>query len=128
MPKKSPKRVLIVDDESLIRWSLAESFADHGYSVVDAENAKAARAAVSDGTPFDVVVLDFLLPDSNDLSLLADIRRLAPAARVVMMTAYGTPETVQGALDLGAFRVVSKPFEVSDLLALVDDALDQRST
>ncbi len=118
-------RVLIVDDESLIRWSLAETFGDHGYSVVEAHNAKMARAAVSDGTSFDVVLLDFLLPDSNDLGLLADIRRLAPAAQVFMMTAYGTPETVQGALDLGAARVVNKPFEVSDLLSFVDAAVGQ---
>ena len=128
MTKKSPRRVLIVDDEALIRWSLAETFGDHGYGVVEAENAKAARAAIANGAPFDVVLLDFLLPDSNDLGLLADIRRLAPEARVVMMTAYGTPETVQGALALGALRVVSKPFEVADLLALVDNATGERST
>ena len=121
-------RVLIVDDEALIRWSLAETFGDHGYGVVEAENAKAARAAVSNGAAFDAVLLDFLMPDSNDLSLLADIRRLAPDAHVVMMTAFGTPEMVQGALDLGALRVVSKPFEASDVLALVGTALGQQST
>ncbi len=84
------------------------------------------QACVSDGTSFDVVLLDFLLPDSNDLGLLADIRRpRAGSAQVFMMTACGTPETVQGALDLGAARVVNKPFEVSDLLSFVDAAVGQ---
>lgn len=48
--------------------------------------------------PVDVVLLDYRLPDSNDLTLLATIRRLAPGSSVVLMTAYGTPEVTEGAL------------------------------
>jgi DNA-binding NtrC family response regulator len=128
MKNNSPRRALVVDDEPLIRWSLTETLGDHGYTVVEAENARTARAAVSDGVAFDVVLLDFMLPDSNDLSLLADIRRLAPDACVIMMTAYETPEMVWKAKDLGALRVVNKPFEVADILALVDSALGPYST
>jgi DNA-binding NtrC family response regulator len=123
MMENSPRRALVVDDESLIRWSLAETLGDHGYAVVEAENARAARAAVNGGAGFDVVLLDFMLPDSNDLGLLTDIRRLAPNACVILMTAYETPEMVWKAKDLGALRVVNKPFEVADILALVDSAL-----
>src|SRR5665213_3347447 len=108
MMRNSPRRALVVDDESLIRWSLAETLGDHGYAVVEAENARTARAAVASGAAFDVVLLDFMLPDSNDLGLLADIRRLAPDACVIMMTAYETPEMVWKARDLGALRVVNK--------------------
>jgi DNA-binding NtrC family response regulator len=50
----------------------------------------------------------------DDLKLLSTIRRLAPRAAVIMMTAYGTPEVATAALDLGAYRVVSKPIEVSE--------------
>lgn len=128
MTKKSPRRVLIVDDESLIRWALAETFGDHGYAVTEAENAQAARVAASSCPSLDVVLLDFMLPDSNDLSLLADIRRLAPGACVIMMTAYETPEMVLKARNLGALRVVNKPFEVADILALTDTALGGRPT
>jgi DNA-binding NtrC family response regulator len=127
MTKNSPRRALVVDDESLIRWSLAETLGDHGYAVVEAENARTARAAVAAGA-FDVVLLDFMLPDSNDLGLLADIRRLAPDACVIMMTAYETPEMVWKAKDLGALRVVNKPFEVADILTLVDAALGPQPT
>ncbi len=66
-----------------------------------------------------LVLLDFRLPDSNDLKLLSRVRQMAPATHVILMTAYGTPEVMQGALDLGAFRVVGKPFEMNDLAALV---------
>jgi DNA-binding NtrC family response regulator len=128
MKNNSPRRALVVDDEPLIRWSLTETLSDHGYAVVEAENARTARAAVADGAAFDVVLLDFMLPDSNDLSLLADIRRLAPGACVIMMTAYETPEMVWKAKDLGVLRVVNKPFEVADILTLVDSALGPHST
>jgi DNA-binding NtrC family response regulator len=128
MSKNSPRRALVVDDEPLIRWSLTETLGDHGYDVVEAENARAARAAFAGGAAFDVVLLDFMLPDSNDLGLLADIRRLAHKACVIMMTAYETPEMVWRAKDLGALRVVNKPFEVADILTLVDRALGPQPT
>src|SRR5512141_2865807 len=118
--KKSPvTRVLVVDDEPLIRWSVVETLMDRGFEVVEAGDGRSAVTAI-DGDPFDVVLLDFRLPDSNDLTLLSTIRRQSPASQVILMTAYGTPEVTKGALDLGAFRVVSKPFEMNDLAALVN--------
>lgn len=125
--KESPLlRVLVVDDEPLIRWSLSEALAESGHSVIEAADGESAiRALHSDG-PFDVVVLDYRLPDSNDLNLLTTIRQRAPNSAVIMMTAYGTPEITGAALALGAYRVVSKPFEVPDLVALVAQAHDAR--
>ena len=122
--KKSPAlRVLVVDDEPLIRWSLAETLGDRGYEVVEMADARGARGAVGDAsTEFDVVLLDLRLPDSEDLSLLATIRRAAPGSQVILMTAFGTPEVVRGAIDLGAYRVVNKPFEMRDLANLVAEA------
>jgi DNA-binding NtrC family response regulator len=100
-PKKSPSlKVLVVDDEPLMRWSVTETLTDYGYEVVD----------------------------STDLSLLASIRRMAPHAQVILMTAFGTPEVVRGALDLGAFRVVSKPFEMDAVADLVAQACAARIT
>ena len=121
-PKKSPAaRVLVVDDEALIRWSLAELLTDVGYAVTEAGDGASALAQVSEKL-FDAIVLDFRLPDSNDLHLLARIRELQPNVPVVMMTAYGTPEVTSGALKLGAFRVVAKPFDVHDMVNLVAQA------
>jgi len=116
-------RVLVVDDEPLIRWSVAETLGAHGYEVVETGDATGARSAVGkNADDFDVVLLDFRLPDSDDLSLLASIRRESPHAQVILMTAFSRPEVVRGALDLGAYRVVNKPFEMQDIADLVAEA------
>jgi DNA-binding NtrC family response regulator len=120
---KSPValRVLVVDDELLIRWSLAETLAACGHIVTEAGDGAETRRAIASDRP-DVILLDFRLPDSNDLTLLASIRRDAPGAQVILMTAYGTPEFAQSALDLGAYRVIGKPFGMQDAAALVSEA------
>jgi two-component system response regulator PilR (NtrC family) len=116
-------RVLIVDDEPLIRWSLSETLADAGHSIAEAGDAESAIRIVTEGSnAFDVVVLDYRLPDSNDLGLLATIRRSSPQSAVIIMTAFGTAEMAQGALALGVYRVVPKPFEVHEMADLVRQA------
>jgi DNA-binding NtrC family response regulator len=127
MTEKSRLRVLVVDDELLIRWSLSETLTEAGHDVTEAADGKSAIEAVTTSAP-DVVLLDFRLPDSNSLNLLAAIRTLAPRSQVILMTAFGTPEIVKGALDLGAYRVVGKPFEVRALAALVEQAHDSRTS
>jgi DNA-binding NtrC family response regulator len=118
--KKSPSlRVLIVDDESLIRWSLAEVLLDSGHVVDEAADGASAVNLLAKGKSFDVVVLDYRLPDSNDLHLLETIRGLSPRSAIIMMTAFGTPEMVDGAVKLGVYRVVPKPFDVHDMARLV---------
>ena len=118
--KNCPKlRVLVVDDEPLIRWSLAQTLEQAGHGVVEAGDAASAIRSVAAGERFDVVVLDYRLPDSNDLNLLTAIRKLSPTSAVIMMTAFGTPEVLTAALALGAFRVAPKPFEVHEMAALV---------
>jgi len=125
--KYSGLRILVVDDEPLIRWSIGETLMDRGYEVVEAGYARSAIEAVSGAaTPFDVVLLDFRLPDSNDLTLLSMLRRLTPQTPVIMMTAYGSADVLRGAIELGAFRVVGKPFEMNELTALIQEAHEMR--
>src|SRR4029079_5244558 len=98
MPEKSPLlRVLIVDDESLIRWSMAETLSHAGWDVIEAGNAKEAMERLSSDPPPDVILLASRVPDSNALTLLDAIRRTRPTSRVVMMTAFGTPAMQAGA-------------------------------
>jgi len=119
--KKSPTvGVLIVDDEALIRWSLAEMLADQGYTILEAGDGRGALAVLNNSLqPVDVVMLDYRLPDQNGLQVLAAIRGVSPHTRVVIMTAYGNPEIVAEALRLGAVCVVNKPIEMSDVAGLV---------
>jgi two-component system, NtrC family, response regulator AtoC len=112
-------RVLVVDDEPLIRWSIAETLGAAGHHVTEAQDAASTLQALTDAQKPDLVLLDFRLPDSNDLGLLAKIRRIAPATTVIMMTAFGTPDVTAGALKLGASKVLNKPFNMHDLEELV---------
>jgi DNA-binding response OmpR family regulator len=119
-PETLPLRVLVVDDEFLIRWSINQTLTQSGHTVVEApDGASAVRTLTDAAAPIDLVLLDYRLPDSNGLTLLATIRRLAPNSPVIMMTAFGTPEVIKGALDLGVSQVLSKPFEMHDLPQLV---------
>ena len=116
-------RVLVVEDELLIRWSISETLAHAGHTVIEAtDGASAIVALKNDDERIDAVVLDYRLPDSNDLTLLATVRRLLPDSAVVLMTAFGTPDVVNGALDLGAYQVLHKPFEMHDLESLLREA------
>lgn len=117
--EKCALHVLVVDDEPLIRWSVAESLADAGLDVEQAGDAASALRLVTTAMlPFEVVVLDLRLPDMRDLSLLATLRQLLPEARLILMTAFGTPEILAEALQLGAL-VLNKPFELQHLANLV---------
>ena len=118
--------VLVVDDERLIRWSLAETLTKAGHAVIEAADGAAAMRALLESRPVDVVLLDFRLPDSDDLTLLTNIRRVSPSSCVVLMSAFGTPEVTQGALEIGACCVLSKPFDMNDILAVVASAYDSR--
>lgn len=123
MLKKSTPTILVVDDEALIRWSLSEMLGDRGFAVAEAGDGRTALVAIINAaTPFDVVLLDYRLPDSGDLRLLERIRNLTPSSQIIMITAQASPELAQAAAALGAYRVISKPFEVESLAALVDEA------
>jgi DNA-binding NtrC family response regulator len=123
--RKSTSRVLVVDDEPLVRWSIAETLRSHGRDIVEAGDAHAAIAAVIDpSTRPDAVLLDLKLPDSDDLGLLQSVRRLVPCSPVILMTAFGTPEVLVDARRLGAFTVLDKPFDLEELDEVIDRALN----
>lgn len=117
---RSATRVLIVDDEPLICWSLKETLTEQGFDVSVAGDGHTAMHELARAPHLpDVVLLDYLLPDSKGLSLCKTITERVRPGRVILMTAYGTPEVAQGALDLGAYEVLSKPFEVNHIAAIV---------
>ena len=70
-------RVLVVDDELLLRWSLSEVLKRYGHTVIEVTSARMCREAMEDGEPIDVVLLDVRLPDSQSLDLLREIRSRA---------------------------------------------------
>ncbi len=115
--------VLIVDDEPLIRWSVAESLEAVGFGVIEAGTAREALAALDRRVDdISVAVLDLKLPDSCDLGLLRRIRHVSPRCQVILMTAHGSPEILDEARRAGAFSAISKPFDMIRIVALVRDA------
>jgi two-component system NtrC family response regulator len=106
----------VVEDENLIRWAVSETLTSEGHKVIEAPDAATALRVVGQTSePFDVVLLDFRLPDSDDLSLVERIRRQAPSSAIVMMTAYGTAQMAEHAKQLGVYEIIAKPFDVGVL-------------
>jgi len=113
--------ILVVDDEPLIRWAVRETLEGAGYDVVEAGTAREAMSRIAEavGHRLKVALLDLRLPDSDDLSLLRLVRGQAPACRVILMTAHGSPEILADAMQQGAFATMSKPFDLSNVLHVV---------
>ena len=116
-------RVLIVEDESLIRWSLRQKFEERGFTVSEAGDGAAALTQFDKTLP-DLVMLDYKLPDTTGLEVLREISQRESDAVVVMMTAYSTIESAVEAIKLGAFDYVAKPFQMDQLMRTVDKALE----
>ena len=115
--------VLIVDDEMLIRWAVAESLVAAGFMVTQAGSASEALQRLAGRTGgFAVAVLDLRLPDSNDFDLLRRIKAIDPACRIILMTADGTPGILDQAVRAGAFSALAKPFDMDLMASLVSQA------
>jgi DNA-binding NtrC family response regulator len=117
------ERILIVEDEKLIRWSIRSRLKEEGYSIDEAENGKEAFQLLRDDD-CDLMLLDFRLPDITGLEILERVRQEAPDVSVVMMTAYGTVENAVQAMKLGAFDYLTKPVNLDELLVIVQKALE----
>ncbi|MEE9294934.1 MAG: response regulator, partial [Phycisphaerae bacterium] len=118
-----PIRVLIVEDENLIRWSLRHKFEHQGYEVTEAERGNEGIEQLRSNL-FDLVMLDHKLPDISGLEILRELRKTDQDVVVIMMTAYSRIEDAVEAIKLGAFDYVSKPFEMDLLLLTVEKALE----
>lgn len=118
-------RVLVVDDELLIRWSLNESLTAAGYKVFEAADGKTALEYFEpDKNGIHLVLLDLRLPDTDGLTLLKRIKTEKGApCKVILMTAYGTQEVFDEAIRQGASLVLSKPFNTYEMVRLVAEAL-----
>jgi len=117
--------ILIIDDESGIRESLQTLLEIEGYRVETAEAGDAGIARMAD-QPFDLVLLDFALPDKNGLEVLTEIRDRDPDLPVIMITAYGTVENAVKAMQGGASNFIQKPWDNEKLLADVRAAVARR--
>jgi DNA-binding NtrC family response regulator len=120
LPAMEHPRVLIVDDEPGVRESLRLILKDRADVALSATGEDALTALGS--TPFDVVLLDILMPGMDGLEVLERIRALGPTPQVIMLTATKTVKTAVRAMKLGAFDYITKPFDIDELSLLVERA------
>jgi two-component system, NtrC family, nitrogen regulation response regulator GlnG len=116
--------ILIADDDRSIRTVLTQALGRAGYQVRATASAATLWRWVEDGEG-DVVITDVLMPDENGLDLIPRIRRIRPELPVIVMSAQSTLTTAVQATQRGAFEYLPKPFDLGDLIAVVDRALKQ---
>jgi DNA-binding NtrC family response regulator len=117
--------VLIIDDEAAIRESLQTLLELEGYEVETASDGDEGLARLAD-RPYDLVLLDFAMPERNGIEILQDIRERDSELTVIMITAYGTVENAVNAMQSGATNFIQKPWDNEKLLADVRTAVGQR--
>jgi DNA-binding NtrC family response regulator len=119
------ERVLIVEDEDLMRELLRKILANENYRIFDACSGEEALKLLHDQS-FDLVLTDLRLKAMNGLQLLSEIRSLDPELVVVVMTAYASVETAVEAMRKGAYDYITKPFINEEIRVMLRRALDQR--
>jgi two-component system response regulator PilR (NtrC family) len=118
-----PKTILIVEDETVLRESLAELLAEEGHIIKQAENGKVAYELILK-EPVDLVLTDVRMPEMDGLTLLGHLRQILPQTPVIIITAYGTVESAVTAVRAGAFDYLLKPVKFDDVLIKVQRALE----
>ncbi len=121
--KKESHRILVIDDEPVIRELLSDMLSRRGY-VVDTAEDGACGLEKAESTQYSVVFTDIRMPGMNGVEVYKRLKALSPESRVIVMTGYGLEEMIQEALSLGAFADVKKPFDLELIYGLVDQALD----
>ena len=118
-------KVLVVDDERIVRESLVDWFKKSGYDVEGADGGRAALDMV-DEKDYDFIFLDIKMPEVNGLEVLDHVKQNCPHSMVIMITAYGSIETAVDAMKRGACDYLTKPFEPGDLACLLERLLQQK--
>jgi DNA-binding NtrC family response regulator len=119
------RTILIVEDEKVLRESLAGILEQEGYEVIQAGNGREAYELVV-ARPVDLVLSDVRMPEMDGPALLARLKQAAPETPVIMITAYGTVENAVAAMHAGAWDYLLKPVRLEDLLLKIQRALEFR--
>lgn len=118
-------KILIVDDEKLMRVSLEDKLVKEGYAVTCLSNATEGLKVLQ-STNFDAVITDVRLPKMDGIEFLKEIKKLSPDTVVIIMTAYGSIENAVLAMKEGAYDYVTKPFSLEELMIKLKKALKHK--
>ena len=122
----SRKKILVVDDEKLIRWSLIQKLSQWNYDTAEAETGEDALKILDSEYP-DLALLDINLPDIQGTEVLKEIKSRRPETPVVMITAYGSIEDAVAAMRMGAYDFITKPIDDLKIQSAIKNALETSS-
>jgi DNA-binding NtrC family response regulator len=121
-----PHKILVIDDEKLIRWTLEQHLVKDGYDVITADSAEKGLPLIAEEAP-DLILLDNRLPEMTGMELLEKLNVQEKGLMVIMITAYGLVETAVKAMKLGAYDYISKPFNLEEISFVIRKALEAGS-
>ena len=117
-------RILIADDEQGIRDLLKLDLSKLGHSIETVSNGEEAIARVQ-AEKYDVVITDIKMPKHDGMEVLAQVKKISPETEVIMITGYATVENAVDAMKNGAYDFIQKPFNMEEVIALLDKALEK---
>lgn len=120
------KKILVVDDEKLIRWTLRQKLSEWNFEVLEAENGQSAHKLLEEEIP-DLMMLDVKLPDKKGTDLLKEFKKQWPDLPIIMITAFGVIEDVVTAMRRGAYDFITKPIDYTKLQGTIKNALETAS-
>ncbi len=118
------KRVLVIDDEAIVRVSCERVLRPEGYDVIVTPKGTEAIAML-EKEKFDLVLTDLKMPDMDGLEVLKNIKEKWPYMMVIIITGYGTVSTAVQAMKMGAYEYIEKPFTPEDILNAVNKAFSE---
>lgn len=119
------KRILIVDDEASLRTALFRALDRRGFQVITAASKKEAETISQSDKPIDLALVDLRLPDGDGIELMTTLKSLQKNIQVIILTGFGSIEVAVEATRRGAFHFVTKPFNLDEILSLIERALNQ---
>ena len=122
----SKGKILVIDDEDIVRLSCSRTLVPEGYELKMAKNGPEGLQMLAEDT-FDLVLTDLKMPNMDGIEVLAKIKEKWPATDVVIVTGYQTVETAVKAIKLGAFDYIEKPFTPDTLIATVSNVFRIRN-
>ena len=114
-------KILIADDEFLIRWSLTQALSLDGHHVIAVENGKKA-VETAQVDHFDTIITDLTMPELDGWKVLEAVRQTQPSSRVIIMTAHGDEGSEKIAKEKGAWAYVEKPYIIEKIKQILKDA------
>src|SRR3989304_4097091 len=125
MESDGQARILVVDDEEMIREMLFDVLSQAGYTVKTAKDGSDAIAQI-ENEPFEIVITDLKMPGMSGMELLQRVQKINPDICVLIITAYSTIESAVGAMKQGAYDYICKPFELEEMKVVVEKAVERQ--